>query len=801
MLSSTRPSWLRLTVMFGAALALSVGCAKQPPKQVVLAEFQGTVDPTTGTLSFGTDDAGPRMVAVMAGFPTIDKNGHAGTAALPNSLELVTEQTSTSAADCGRPNAFCGKVTIRSFYAGSEIHNLYVQIISMTPGTGALGFSNSAHPAMDPVDGTAVNANFGLWAYPALLDGGNNDGTFSGTSTAGANAATRWWYFDNLTPQPHTFVARVIGELVTPAADATGLEATCGYDAAGANGTRRQLDTTTDCGECGRTSEGTACNYAVTGGYRDSSSAVEWSVGEGALCEIATACDTADAAGYVCRDLATDTANCGACGVTCGAGEVCNSGVCEVACAVGQSVCNSACCPAGSDCLSGTCVLSDVTQFSVGTDHACAITTDSRLSAITWVDNGAGTPTTTNNVVCWGQNHLSNWGNPVWTRALAAPELFPNFGQFHLNDDMRDVASGYLDSLAFSATPDISVRRWGSMAVLDFQNVVDGWHTRGTKSAIGAHHGCSLFNYLIGDELIGPNPEGIYCWGDNDAGQIGNDGDPALFCGPDGNGIIGQDRSTICFPLSLTGLNWITGASGSGLTGTDIAAGGDTTCVVEAAPGCAPDFGQCHGGGQTAGRVACWGDNTDGKAGQAAAGPFFAPVELPIIDGTTHVATQVAVGEHHGVARLSSGALAFWGRNAEGEHGDGSTTSTAGQVDIVTPAVPAVQVAAGADFTCYLGTDTNVYCAGANAYGQLGNGTTDPSTVFVQVIGLGGITAISAGGVGPPGGPNYGSACALDGDGIVYCWGNNTQGQLGRGDTTNSSLAAPVQVPSVPPLP
>jgi hypothetical protein len=90
-------------------------------------------------------------------------------------------------------------------------------------------------------------------------------------------------------------------------------------------------------------------------------------------CQLSCATGSTECSG-VCRDLQTDIANCGACGMMCPAGQICARGACVVSCAVGQTNCTGVCrdlqtdlsncgscgtaCPAGQVCSAGTCRVS-----------------------------------------------------------------------------------------------------------------------------------------------------------------------------------------------------------------------------------------------------------------------------------------------------------------------------------------------------------------------------------------------------------------------------------------------------------
>ncbi|TAK59347.1 MAG: RCC1 repeat-containing protein [Dehalococcoidia bacterium] len=94
-------------------------------------------------------------------------------------------------------------------------------------------------------------------------------------------------------------------------------------------------------------------------------------------------------------------------------------------------------------------------------------------------------------------------------------------------------------------------------------------------------------------------------------------------------------------------------------------------------------------------------------------------------------------------------------------------------------------VAGGLSHSCALRGGA-VYCWGDNTYGQLGDSTNTPSLTAVAVTASGmgsGVTAIANG---------LYHSCAIDASGGVWCWGRNNSGQLGDTTTTDSNFPVAV---------
>jgi alpha-tubulin suppressor-like RCC1 family protein len=191
------------------------------------------------------------------------------------------------------------------------------------------------------------------------------------------------------------------------------------------------------------------------------------------------------------------------------------------------------------------------------------------------------------------------------------------------------------------------------------------------------------------------------------------------------------------------------------------------------------------------GQVYAWGQNKCGQLGDGGANPQpESPEDIsgpgsPLQGQTiTAVATgDAADGPQCGgfsLALSSNGQVYAWGDNPYGELGDGSTTGKTSPEDISTiqgsalHGVTVTAIAAGSAFSLALGSNGHVYAWGNNGNGTLGDGTTTqramPEDVTSNFPAGVTITAIAAG--------DSGFSLAV-GNGQVYAWGLDANYQLG----------------------
>jgi alpha-tubulin suppressor-like RCC1 family protein len=190
-------------------------------------------------------------------------------------------------------------------------------------------------------------------------------------------------------------------------------------------------------------------------------------------------------------------------------------------------------------------------------------------------------------------------------------------------------------------------------------------------------------------------------------------------------------------------------------------------------------------GAAAPGTLTTWGSNAFGQLGNGTTSAT--PVGPGAVAGLTDV-VDVHGGREHVVALTADATVYTWGSNKEGQLGlgDSSNRSTPTVVPGLCPGSQVTAVETGHNSTLALCGDGTVWAWGLNADGQLGDGSTTLRRSPVRVSGLTDAVAIAAG---------RDMAYAVRAGGTLVAWGDNQYGELGNGSTVDSST--PVAVPAL----
>lgn len=276
---------------------------------------------------------------------------------------------------------------------------------------------------------------------------------------------------------------------------------------------------------------------------------------------------------------------------------------------------------------------------------------------------------------------------------------------------------------------------------------------------------------------------GVKCWGYGGDGQLGTGGTSSAIVPQSVSGLSGSatavaaGESHSCALLSTGAVDcWGNDSSVSSYSPVSISLSGAATAI---------EAGDRHTCALMAtGAIECWGLNSNGQLGLGTTASTTVPQALDdFLSGTLDLST----GGDHTCAITDTGMLKCWGENSDGRVGNAATT-----MDFVFPygvadlSSASVDVAAGGEHTCVLLDTDSVQCFGENYWGELGDGTNTDATAPVTVLGLaaGTITSIDTG--------SHHSCALFSSISSVKCWGYNAYGQLGDGSQTDSST--PVSV-------
>lgn len=405
-------------------------------------------------------------------------------------------------------------------------------------------------------------------------------------------------------------------------------------------------------------------------------------------------------------------------------------------------------------------------------------------------------------VACWGDNLKGQLGVPP-SPSIATPQIVADTaGTVALTVGHRAVCARRADG---------RTRCWGHDDAGQLALGVNELATAPTDApmlatfaavALGGRHGC------------GVDGGGLRCWGRNDRGELGDVDGSRATPGPviraDVAAVATAARATCA--LDAAGTVACFGQDRAGELGQGDLAPRATPTVVPMLTGArAIVAGAHHLCAEVAGELRCWGENESGQLGRGTRSVATTPVPVAAALGALR---DVAVTLHTVCAVTTAGAAWCWGDGELGQLGGGAITGTRAPVLALPTGVTAIaagggqvcardgggvwcwgigypgdgrgygvtatparaiasmmvtDVAVGFDFACAV-VGGVARCWGGGDLGQLGDGGTGEALAPVDVMMPTGAVEVAAG---------ASHACARTGAGALWCWGENSRGQVG----------------------
>jgi alpha-tubulin suppressor-like RCC1 family protein len=290
--------------------------------------------------------------------------------------------------------------------------------------------------------------------------------------------------------------------------------------------------------------------------------------------------------------------------------------------------------------------------------------------------------------------------------------------------------------------------------------------------AVAAGHGCAADT--LGD---------VYCWGLNDDGAVQPGGDsrvlaPTKIVLPGPADEVSAGKTFTCARMTGSGDVYCWGDNDIGQLGQGPADMSRTIHHIAAIPASAQiAVGSDHACSRSVvdGTIWCWGRNTNGQTGQSTSlscknGPCTLPKQVGAITGSK----TVVVGHQSACIIDASDHLLCWGKNSYGQLGINSTAMTSTPTMVQIGTVRSVDISSRV--MCAIDSMQRMWCAGEGENGQIGNGGFDQTLVPSQLF-INKPTSIST--------TAYG-ACATTEDNSLACWG-----MIDPGDGKPGTYAAP----------
>ena len=198
----------------------------------------------------------------------------------------------------------------------------------------------------------------------------------------------------------------------------------------------------------------------------------------------------------------------------------------------------------------------------------------------------------------------------------------------------------------------------------------------------------------------------------------------------------------------------------------------------------------------SSGKLYSWGDNNIGELGNGTTANSSMPICISDIKNSPLKGKNIVDVHNYGsnfgytiIVNDSNGKLYTWGYNDYGQLGNGTTTNSSMPIcisDIENSQLNGkriVKIYEEFEYIIVKDNSGKLYSWGSNRSGQLGDGTTENSSMPVCISDIANSPLKEKNIVDV-----YNGSIAKDSDGKLYSWGNNFYGQLGDGTRNNSSM-------------
>ncbi|MFT4088761.1 MAG: protein kinase [Gordonia sp. (in: high G+C Gram-positive bacteria)] len=278
------------------------------------------------------------------------------------------------------------------------------------------------------------------------------------------------------------------------------------------------------------------------------------------------------------------------------------------------------------------------------------------------------------------------------------------------------------------------------------------WWPKGDDGPAGPDYAAeAMLQALTLDSSCAVSDGSLYCWGQNQSGQLGN----------------GNTDATRT-PTKVAALTKVTAVSMGGYVSTSDTNDNDvTTCAVS------------DGAGY------CWGSGLFGALGNSKSTTSETnPIKLPLTD-VTAIST-----DYYTTCAVSAGDVYCWGWNANGEGGSIPEESKTPQK---VPGIANVtQIYTKRGNTCAITEDKELYCWGSNSSSQLASTDSSQQKTPQRIGQLTDVTSVTIG-VTNVDKTDYNTICAAS-EGDVYCWG----AKFSDDSDTPSSQSTPLRIAGLP---